>query len=201
MVHYGQGSGKSEKEGGKLAYEETYLNVGGTFLRGYPLKTGTIYTLTLLVIGSQMMLGWVTEGGSVELEHLGLPTLVSATSLASGKVQLGDSYTGYSVDVTRTFDNFSVWVPDLDVVANIGRQVEIATDGVFRQHPTAESWGRLVPGGSLPYAPPAGLEGRTMRMIAIPSHGDLEALPDSGSPSISIQPFYRPAYLFAREAT
>jgi hypothetical protein len=80
------------------------------------------------------------------------------------------------------------------------RSIELRSDGCFRQHPTDDVWGRLVPYGFLPYAPPSGMEGRKMRIMVVPSQGDFGEEPDSGSNKMALQIFYRPAYHFAREA-
>ncbi|HET6999342.1 MAG TPA: hypothetical protein VFI03_12225 [Solirubrobacterales bacterium] len=80
------------------------------------------------------------------------------------------------------------------------RSIELRTDGVHRQHPTDDVWGRLIEEGFLHHAPPAGLEGRMARGIVIATQGDLGDLPDAGTNKLSVKPIYRPGYLFAREA-
>lgn len=80
------------------------------------------------------------------------------------------------------------------------RSLEMRSDGVYRQHPTADVWGRMVPEGFLPYAPASGLEKRKVRGIIVPSKGDLGELPDEGTNKVSVKVSYRPAYLLSREA-
>jgi len=81
-----------------------------------------------------------------------------------------------------------------------GRKMEFRTDGVFRQHPTAEVWARLVPDGFLPIASPSGLEARAMKGIIVPSVGNFEELADSAKVKGAVKAFYFPGYHFASEA-
>jgi hypothetical protein len=82
------------------------------------------------------------------------------------------------------------------------RSMELRSDGSFRQAPSSEVWGQLVPdeGSFNLYAPPSGMESRAVRGIIIPSQGDLETRADAGANKISVKPTHRPGYLFAREA-
>lgn len=90
---------------------------------------------------------------------------------------------------------------DENKVCFASRSVELATDGLRRQHPTEDVWGRLTQeSGALPYAPGGGLEARTVRGLIVPSQGDLGILPDAGNQKLNAQPFHRPGYLAAREA-
>lgn len=115
--------------------------------------------------------------------------------------------TGGSGDATMRVDHLPVGVfftssgEDENRVCFATRGVEPRTDGVFRQHPTDDVWGQLVPEGFLPYASPSGLEGRESRFIVVPSDGDLGELPDGGDNPISAQAFTRSAYHVAREAS
>lgn len=82
------------------------------------------------------------------------------------------------------------------------RSMELRTDGAYRQAPSSEVWGQLVPdeGSFNVYASPSGMEGRAVRGILIPTQGDLESRADINANNISVKPIYRPGYLFAREA-
>jgi hypothetical protein len=79
------------------------------------------------------------------------------------------------------------------------RSVELRSDGIYRQHVTDNVWGRGVPEGFLPYAPPSGMEGRALRGIIVPSQGDHQAVADAGSHKIAAKFFYFPGYLFTSE--
>jgi hypothetical protein len=81
------------------------------------------------------------------------------------------------------------------------RSIELRTDGCFRQHPTDDVWGRLVPEGFLPYAPPGGMENRKMRIMVVPSQGDFGEAADSGTNKVQLQVLYRPAFHYSREAS
>jgi len=89
---------------------------------------------------------------------------------------------------------------DENRVCFAGRSIEFRSDGIFRQHPTDDVWGELIPQGFLPVASPSGLEGRKSRFIVIPTQGDLGELSDSGSNPLSAQAMVRGAYHFARES-
>jgi hypothetical protein len=91
-------------------------------------------------------------------------------------------------------------VKDESRICFAGRSIELRSDGIFRQHPTDDVWGELIPEGFLPFATPSGLEGRKARFIVIPSTGDLGELADNGDNPMSAQALVRPGYLFAREA-
>lgn len=81
------------------------------------------------------------------------------------------------------------------------RSMEFRSDGVYRQHPEDDIWGKLVPeDGFYLEMPAGGLGGRAMRGIIIPSQGSLGATADSGTNKLSVQVFARRGYLFAREA-
>src|ERR1044072_244639 len=104
-----------------------------------------------------------------------------------------------SVDHTK-MSVYSSTVTDEARVAFAGRSIELRSDGVFRQHPTDEVWGRGVPDGFLPYAPPSGLEGRAARGIIVPSRGDHLAKADAGNHKLSTRIMYFPGYHFVSEA-
>lgn len=81
------------------------------------------------------------------------------------------------------------------------RSVEIRSDGVFRQHPTDEVWGRIVPDeGGYPYAPPGYLEDRPARGIIIASFGDLVNVRGAGFGKYGYKMMYTPGYHFTAEA-
>lgn len=82
------------------------------------------------------------------------------------------------------------------------REVELRSDGMFRQGKTEEVWGKVVPDGFLPYAAPSLLEQRAMRGVFIPSTAAL----DEEEPELDtkkkgiVQIIYLPAYHFTSEA-
>ncbi|HST69063.1 MAG TPA: hypothetical protein VLI94_05335 [Solirubrobacterales bacterium] len=193
--HDGQGSGSA----GKASWEWTRLFIGSRGIR-YTVKPGVDYQLTILVIQGYAILGWVSDPAS---ESLGAPTLVSPVAPPTGQhIEIGDAYVGYSTAITRTFDDFRVWTPDLDVLCHANRSLELRSDGIYRQHLMSEVWGEIVNEGLSPYAPPSYLEDRSMRGVVIPSVGDLGEMPDStGVYDLEAQVFYRPAFHFSREAS
>ncbi len=104
------------------------------------------------------------------------------------------------VDAVTVTVYYSEVIQGEDRVCYASRSVEPRSDGVFRQHPTADVWGRLVPDGFLPTVPAEGAEGRQTRTILIPSAGDLGTLPDGASPAFSAVSYGRHGYQYAREA-
>lgn len=87
-----------------------------------------------------------------------------------------------------------------NAICYAGRQLEIRSDGVFRQHPTLDAWARLIPDGFLPYAKPSGLEERATMMKLLPSVGNFRTHADAAKVSLKAQGFYFPAYHFTSEA-
>lgn len=90
---------------------------------------------------------------------------------------------------------------DSNRVCFAGRSIELRSDGIYRQAPEDDVWGKIpAPAGSYPTAPPSGLEERPYRAILIPTQGDLDTIPDSGDNSLSAQAHVRAGYGVAREA-
>lgn len=143
---------------------------------------------------------FTTYGGSTDLWGTTTltPAQVNAATFGVGIAVLAPTAQA-RVDFVRMIVYYTEET-DENRVCFAGRSIELRTDGVYRQHPEDEVWGQVMPEGFLPYASPSGLEARTSRGIIIPSQGDLEGLADSGSNKLSVQVFYRPAYLFSSEA-
>lgn len=93
-------------------------------------------------------------------------------------------------------------VSDEAKVCFAGREAQLRSEGVFRQHKTSNVWGHLPFIGFLPHAVPSGLEAQPCRGIIIPSSGDFGEWPDSGSGhKMSVTVYTRKAYHFASEAS
>jgi hypothetical protein len=147
-----------------------------------------------MVVYVKMYLSWITE----------LSFELNATT--EGKVGVFDKHT----DVEQigggftsiTCSQFLVYEPEVDVLLNAGRYMNLSSNGVFVQHGTLERWGEIpLHEGFLPDATPSYLEARVLKGILIPSQGDLELLGDPGSNALEVVPFYRPAYHFMSEAS
>jgi hypothetical protein len=130
-------------------------------------------------------------------------------SLAEGKVGMYDAMTatgGSSTNPRKFRKPLATVAPgesgftEEDSVCFAGRGIEYRSEGCFRQHSTDEVWGRLIPDGFAPYAPPSRLEGRAARCIIVPSQGDFESKPDSGTNKIKDTVIYFPGYHFLSEA-
>lgn len=81
------------------------------------------------------------------------------------------------------------------------RSLELADDGVRRQHITDDVQGVLIPEGLDLQAPIPGQAAQPMRALIIPSVGDFAARADSSAVKPGAKLYYRPGYLGAREAS
>jgi hypothetical protein len=116
-------------------------------------------------------------------ETEGVPAVPVTASVDSVEITV---YYTHTVDENRTcFAQRSLW---------------LESEGTFRQHQTEDVWGGLVSDGFLPYAVPSALERRPVRGLILPSQGDLETLPDSGTNKLNARVETRAGYHFAREA-
>ncbi len=137
-------------------------------------------------------------GASLSLVGSGSDTaLATGGALASGKPGFFDENTS-SNPSTRTYDNFAAWVPQADAVAFASRSAQLATDSILRQDASGAAYGPVTsPEGQLPRIPVAGLEARSLELMALWSRGDLDQLPDAArTDSGTAQIFYRPSWLF-----
>jgi hypothetical protein len=167
----------------------------GPYVKRLPANGTVQGSLLSIVSGETLSFFFKSDGAVTKLIQVQNPLLG-----ASGTCFLYDENTEAGA-VTRKYDNLAVWKPELPVVCSAGRSIEFRSDGIFRQDPTDDVWGELIPIGSGGlHSLPSGLEGRKSRYIVIPSQGDFEGLPDSGDNPLEAQTFDRPAYLATREA-
>lgn len=152
----------------------------------------------------------ITEegGGTPFTFNITDAVLKTGEALAAGKMGIVDILeAGATVEPTRTWDEIKAFGAIAGEEENkqgtcyAGRSMEFRSDGVYRQHASAEIWTRLTPDGFLPYAPPSGLEARPLKGIFMPSVGNLTAQPDSEKYKLSAKIFYFPGYHFASEAS
>jgi hypothetical protein len=130
-------------------------------------------------------------------------------TLAEGKVGFydgmataaaGSTLPRYYSGASASTASAALEAEEADAVCFENREIELRTDGVFRQHNIDNVWGKLVPIGFLPYAPPEGLEERAARGILVPTAGDFGVKADSGSHKLSCKVLYFPGYHFTSEA-
>ncbi len=50
--------------------------------------------------------------------------------------------------------------------------------------------------GDLARMPPSGMEGRPCQVFIKPSRGDFNTLPDAGLDGFTVEPIYRPSWIF-----
>lgn len=156
----------------------------------------------------KMIVEITPEGGGTSITtNIESEDFKTGKALAAGKMGLYDVLeAGATVEPARTWDEIKAsgaiaGEEELkQAVCYAGRSIEFRSDGVFRQHSSAEIWTRLTPDGFLPYAPPSGLEARLLKGIFMPSVGNFVAQPDSEKYKLSAKAFYFPGYHFASEA-
>ncbi len=138
---------------------------------------------------------WVAAvNGEVRLAGID-SALATGGALATGKVGILDFNNDATV-CTRTFDNFSAWVPVVDAVAFASQSVELTTQGILREDASGTAYGPVSwVEGDLPRIPPSGQEARTLEVFLKGSRGDLDSLPDSGIDDISARFHYRPSWV------
>jgi hypothetical protein len=133
----------------------------------------TVYTLTFLALGGGLAAGWVTTNGAFPI---GEPTIVSSRA-PTGEQQpyFMDDYTGTEKEpFTRTYDNFSMWVPEIAYVCESGQTFEVNHEDAVKADSTGAHWGPvpLYRGGRF-YIPPAGEAGNVTRIAARMRRNDI----------------------------
>ena len=173
-----------------------------TFIKStkVPLNRTSKQTLRLGVDATGRCFCWWVLTAAV----MGAPLIVAQDSdlatggvLASGRIGIYDHALDQGAAVTRSYDNFAAWVPNLDAVIHPNQSAELRTEGFYREDPTGVGWGPISdPSGSDdPRIPPSGLEGLPVEFFLLTSRGDLEQLPDGGIDDKSARVFYRASYL------
>jgi hypothetical protein len=142
-----------------------------------------------------------TYGGAYDLWGVSL----TAADVNSSEFGLAFAAANEGATATAKVDAITVTVyytesGDENRICFAERSLQFTDNGIRRQHVTDDVWGELMPEGFLPYMPAPGQAGQTMRGLIVPSVGDFETRADSAAADLSARIFYRPAYLFCREA-
>ncbi|HYV17335.1 MAG TPA: hypothetical protein VE972_15080 [Conexibacter sp.] len=159
-----------------------------------PVRLGIPWTIQLAVDASGRFAMWVAPAGS----PLGDPVitgidadLATGGALASGKVGLYDE-NGFGAS-TRSYDNFAVWVPVLDSAIFANQSLAIESARVVREDSTGTFWMPVSKyEGDLLTVPPAGPEGRHVRVIAKASRSVPDGGADSGVDDLTGQLYVTP---------
>lgn len=166
----------------------------------YPWQPGIFYTLTMLAsVQGQFACGWLTEGFG---EASGEPQFVANTSVLEtfGPRFFDGSYMTVG-GITRTYDNFAVWVPELDAVLFAGRNARLMSDRLLRTDAAGVAYGPIgYQNSDLPRIPVSGPEARAVEIALKASRGDFGLLPDGGLDKIAAQLSYRPCWSFVPES-
>lgn len=122
--------------------------------------------------------------------------LATGGTLATGKTGIYDYYSSATA-YTRSWDNFRVWAPPADAAVFASQSLEVRHDQAIREDSTGTLW--QTPSsyeGNYFQILPAGLEGRTLRVIAKACRAaGTTLMPDPAIDDISAQLFYTPRYL------
>lgn len=163
-----------------------------------PLSPSLMYRVTLAVSASGMWAAWwgVADSPQQRVVASGYdPDLAPAGTLSRGRPGIVDSWL-FPNACTRTYDNFAVWVPVLDVAIGSSMSAQIAWNGVTRQDPETTQWG--TPGsyeGALMRTPPAGASGRSIRFAVKASRAAPGSGADSGIDGLSAKFYCQPQVL------
>lgn len=186
---------------------ERKTNVAETFMEDSFVRIGTASAGASLNYAKKgtfwpTVEAYAVYGSSTDTWGLDLtPALVNGAGFCVGLIMRNygpTSGTLVSVDHIKVTVYYST-TPDENFVCSATRSMEMRSDGVFRQHRTDDVWGRGVPDGFLPFAPPSGMESRAVRGVIVPSRGDHLAQADAGNHKISARVFYFPGALFVSE--
>lgn len=161
------------------------------------ITSQTWYVLQGYIDADGNALAWVGQRGAA----LGAPLiafqdadLAVGGTLASGKAGL---YAFQQFAQNAAWDNFAAWIPEPDAVIHPSLALEIRTDGIFREDPTADGYSPVRASGNLPRLPAGGLEARPVEVLVKPTRGDIDSLPDSSpDDAFDVQVLYRPSYLY-----
>lgn len=152
-------------------------------------------TVTLAVRSDGTFVAVFNGAGGEVVSAPGYDSVLAAGgTLDDGKIGLYDYY-GDSLATTRTYDDFSAWVPEADAAIFAGRKTQLRTDGTYRETADGVGAGLLVPFGSHPRLPQSGPQGRSVEILVATTRGDFDRRPDAVLDDVAVQAFYRPCWL------
>jgi hypothetical protein len=128
--------------------------------------------LTALASGTYSAAFGSAASGAVEYFSGVDSALATGGALASGKVGFYDVHTSART-VTRTFDYFIAYALPRDYLLYSGRDLEVRSDQILREHSSGE-WGRVDSTGGYPTLPP----GQQSRIVVKARRNDTDELPD-----------------------
>lgn len=133
------------------------------------LSADTYYELLLYVDAAGRWGAQLDDGELFVGSHVDLAT---GGTLAGGKIGMGDNHNSATAS-TRTYDDFSAWVPTFDHVMYANKRLEVHSDQVIREHSSGE-WGRIDSTGAYLKLPP----GQTSRIAVKARRNDTGELAD-----------------------
>ncbi len=180
---------ESRLTGGKRFTSLDFLGISGAKIP-FTVVPGQPYALTFLYSSLGFTIAYVN---GIEVAR----GLWSGVGFPSGMSNcwIGDlNSTGSKI--TRTYDNFAVWVPDIDPVIFANRTARLTDEGIFRADSAGLAFGPVAyPGADLPRIPVSGPEKRLIEVAVRPSTGDFADIPDRAANSnIGFQLGYWPCW-------
>jgi hypothetical protein len=177
FVRLGSGGGAVELTVFKRVGGVTENLPGGIYIVPN-LSFGTSYRVLLTITAAGDWSLWLgPAGGTIERVAFGQHSvLATGGTLATGEPGIYDLDSGAGGTITRTYNNFAVWVPPLDAAIFASQSAQVRWDGTIREDSAGSFY---VPvskyEGDRLTVPPEGPEARTVRVItkASRNHPDI----------------------------
>lgn len=133
-------------------------------------------------------------GVTVASQSYSSSVLATGGVLASGKAGIED-YWASATASTRTYDNFTVWVPSIDAAIFASRRALITSSAAVRQDSAGTAYG-TIPRYQGPYFTiPTTNVGGTARLIVKPVRNDPYNAADAAIDDVGVMLAYTPQYL------
>lgn len=161
---------------------------------------GAWYTTTFIALSSGLWFLWLNlRGAPPVLWGAGRDSDLATGTLSTGKFGIADTLVLAFSSTNRSYDNFRIWTPSVDVVAHPSKKAYWRSDRAERDDAAGAGLSPLIPDGDLLLIPPRRREGRYLRLAAFMTRGDLGNLPDNDpGDDLSGQLTTTPRYLSVR---
>lgn len=157
-----------------ITVDEVLAGVTTNLYTGSAPGIGQNSQVVLAVAGGNWIFGFANGSNVPVVVSSGYRASLDTGALASGKVGIFD-YSTSSSAVTRVYDNFAAWVPDVQHVTAASGAVIIDHESIARSDGTRPSEFE----GSYLRSAPEGREGRTARMVVKLRRTDVDTTPDT----------------------
>lgn len=157
-----------------------------------PLPTSGVVSGTFLVVvrGNRLTVFCAAAGEGLQEEAV----VENAMIGVKGKAFVYDENRGASA-ITRWYDNFSVWTPEVDAAIFANRDLRISDTGIFRRSEDNAGYGPAAyPGADCPRLPVSGPDGRLVEIGLRSSRGNFGSSPDTELGALKGLLAYRPCW-------